>query len=142
MKNKNELNEMLVQLLNDPTRDENHYAPLKDVHSIQDLHRLFVRMDQEAAVANRKKLAQINTKKPQKPINPEIWLKTADVLSDYPISQRTLANYRKQKKLPYSMLGRDCIYLKNDVDAMMFDKYNGKKVETNPTGKAEEEQEH
>jgi hypothetical protein len=135
MKDENELNEVLVQLLIGPTRDESHYAPLKDVRSYEDLYRLFVRMDQEAAVANRKKLAQINTKKPQNPINPEIWLKTTDVMSYCQISRRTVANYREQKKLAFTKLKKDCFYRQCDVDAMMFNKYNGKQVETNPTVK-------
>lgn len=139
MKNKNELNRNRSRLPNDSTRDENYYAPLKNVNSNEDLHRLFVSMDQALAVEWRKVMAQLNNKKAQKPKKPEIWLNTTDVMSYCQISRRTVANCRKQKKLAFTKLGNKCFYRQCDVDAMMFDKYNGKKVETDPTGKEVEQ---
>jgi len=138
MNNKNELNKILERLVNGTPKDEKHYAPLNGVKSIQELHQLFVSMDQEEAVASRKKLAQIVNDKPQKPISHEIWYKTTDVINHYPISRRTLANYRNGNKLPYSQIGRNCYYLKSDVDALMFRKYNGKKMKPNAPENEEE----
>ncbi|HZK08109.1 MAG TPA: helix-turn-helix domain-containing protein [Bacteroidales bacterium] len=130
MKNENELNDVFQRLMNGAPKDEQHYAPLNGVDCNSDLYRLFNSMDQEAAVACRKIMAQIDKEKPQRPINPEVWLKTADVMSCCQISRRTVANYRDQKKLAFTKIGNKCLYREYDVVAMMFYKYNGKKVET------------
>lgn len=128
MNNKNELNNILVRLINGTPKDEKYYARLNGVKSYHELRQVFDSIDQEVAVACRKMVQQNDNIKTTKSTDPEIWLKTADVINHYPISRRTLATYRKEKKLPYSRLGRDCIYQKSEVDALMFRNYNGKKV--------------
>lgn len=47
---------------------------------------------------------------------PEQWLTTLQVCKQYHLSLRTLANYRKNKLVPYHMVGRKLLYKQSDWD--------------------------
>lgn len=47
---------------------------------------------------------------------PEQWLTTLQVCKQYHLSLRTVANYRKNKLVPYHMVGRKLLYKQSDWD--------------------------
>jgi hypothetical protein len=45
---------------------------------------------------------------------PEAWLTTQQVCERYHLSLRTVANYRRGKRVPYHMVGRKLLYKQSD----------------------------
>jgi hypothetical protein len=114
------------------SRDETFYEPLKDVESMHDLYLLFEKMKSEFNKELQDALKNADhwcnaTPTPEKPT----WITTIDVIKNYPISRRTLQKLRNNKRIPFSRIGRKCIYKPEDIEEFMKINYTKKNKKRN-----------
>jgi len=118
------------------SKGDTFYEPLKDVESMHDLNRLFEKMESEFDKQSKDTLKNADqwynvTPTPEKPA----WITTLDVINKFPISRRTLQKLRNNKRIPFSRMGRKCIYKPKDIEDFMAKKYTGKNKKKNKIGK-------
>jgi hypothetical protein len=115
---------------------ETYYNQLRNVESMHDLHLLFKKMksDFDKQTEDALKNADHWHKVSPAPEEPT-WITTIDVIKNYPISRRKLQELRNNNRIPFSRIGRKCIYKPEDIEDFMTENYTKKKKAKDKTEK-------
>ena len=85
------------------------------ISSIKELIKYFDEMDRKFLAYCEKELSK--PKAPQHP--PNHWYTTSQVLQQYPMCRRKLAQLRQKGEIPYAKIGSRCYYRLSDLERFM-----------------------